>query len=319
MGPGRRAAIWVAGACGLAALVAQGGRFSDFLDLFTHLAPLYLAGSILVVALALTPRSPRRLLILGGAATLSSLLLIAPELLGNPPLLAMTTRSERLKIVQFNLNSDDQWNSRVVAWLVEEDPDIIVLDDLGPNLQKVIFQRLPGRHFVCTDRCRVALISKTKSTHSETFLGERYGLTPAVALARFGDVQNGFVLVGTHLAKPYVKGPDSMSTYTGVQNENRRRLRRILRAHSQSSLILVGDFNSTPWSFNFRREEGQLGLVRRTRFLFTWPANPTNIAFLPIDHVYAGADWRTVSITRGPRLGSDHYPVVAVLERALVH
>lgn len=40
---------------------------------------------------------------------------------------------------------------------------------------------------------------------------------------------------------------------------------------------------------------------------------PTPFPMLPIDHVYAGKGWRAVSVTRGPRLGSDHYPMVVVL------
>ncbi len=312
---GTRTATCLAGVCGLAALFAQGGRFSDFFDVFTHFAPLYLVGSIAALVVLVVRRSPFWTLFLGLAAALSSLLLMSPEFIKIKPPAAAEPLGEELKVVQFNLNGDERWNSRVVAWLAKEDPDVIVLDDLSPNLRNAISQKFPGRHLVCPHRCSVALISKVRPTHTDTFLGGRYGLTPAIALARFGDGKNSFVVVGTHLAKPYVKGPDSMSTYTGVQDENTRRLRGFLKAYPQQSLILVGDFNSTPWSFNFQREEAQLGLDRRTRFVFTWPANPTNIAFLPIDHVYAGADWRTVSVTRGPRLGSDHYPVVAVLER----
>ncbi|HQR90495.1 MAG TPA: endonuclease, partial [Caulobacter sp.] len=37
--------------------------------------------------------------------------------------------------------------------------------------------------------------------------------------------------------------------------------------------------------------------------------------FLPIDHVYAGGAWKTVSVVRGPALGSDHRPIVVKLRR----
>ena len=37
------------------------------------------------------------------------------------------------------------------------------------------------------------------------------------------------------------------------------------------------------------------------------------LPFLAIDHVYAGAAWRTVSVERGPARGSDHFPVVVTL------
>lgn len=317
-----RVAIGFGGVCGAAALLAQGGRSNAYLDLFTHLAPLYLAGSLLVLGLAFFrwARSGRGwLLVLGGVAALSSLVLMAPEFSRSDPTPAVPTLGEKLKIIQFNLRNNDQWNDRIADWLADEDPDIIVLDDLGEDLRKSISKRLPRRHFVCTERCEVSLISKEMPVSSSAHMGELYGLTPATVLAHFRHGEDTFAVAGTHLARPYLRGPDSLSTYTSVQDENIRRLRRILGAYPQNSLILVGDFNSTPWSFRFRREEAQLRLDRRTRFLFTWPANRTSIAFLPIDHVYAGADWRTVSVTRGPRLGSDHYPVVAVLTRSRVH
>lgn len=96
--------------------------------------------------------------------------------------------------------------------------------------------------------------------------------------------------------------------------ENSARLLQLMKDQPRERAILVGDFNSTPWSFARRREDAALGMERRTHALPTWPANGLfGLAFLPIDHVYAGSAWDTVSITRGPRLGSDHYPVVAVL------
>lgn len=318
MGLAFRAATWLGGGCSLAALMAHGGRFSDFLDLFTHFAPLYLGGAVVVGVMALGRRSRherRRLIVLSSVAAFSSLLLMAPEVLRARPSSATAGPGETLKIVQFNLDNDDRWNRRIVAWLAREDPDIIVLDDMSPALRNDISKTLVGRNFTCTEDCRVALISKARPAYSEGFFGGRYGLTPATALARFGEGEDSFVVAGTHLAKPFFKGADSRTTQAIVQIENARRLRTILKAYRQSNIILVGDFNSTPWSFTHRREEEKLGLERRTRFLFSWPANPTNIAFLPIDHVYAGKNWRTASIARGPHLGSDHYPVVAVLER----
>jgi hypothetical protein len=62
-------------------------------------------------------------------------------------------------------------------------------------------------------------------------------------------------------------------------------------------------------------------LERRDRAVFSWPAGPVTrwkidlpVAFLPIDHIYAGSDWRTVKIERGPRgLGSDHRPLIITL------
>jgi len=82
--------------------------------------------------------------------------------------------------------------------------------------------------------------------------------------------------------------------------------------------IVAGDMNLTPWSFTLRRQDKAFGLQRRTRAFWSWPARtpsggPFPFPFLPIDQVYAGSDWRTVSVERGPRQGSDHYPVIVTL------
>jgi endonuclease/exonuclease/phosphatase (EEP) superfamily protein YafD len=87
----------------------------------------------------------------------------------------------------------------------------------------------------------------------------------------------------------------------------------VIDRYDHSRLIVAGDFNLAPWSFGLRRLDNRLGLERRDRALFSWPAYRSRIPFVPLDHVYAGAAWRTVSIERGPSLGSNHYPVVATL------
>ncbi|MGH1557846.1 endonuclease/exonuclease/phosphatase family protein [Caulobacter segnis] len=86
--------------------------------------------------------------------------------------------------------------------------------------------------------------------------------------------------------------------------------------------MLTGDFNPTPWSFALRRQDKALGLRRWT--LAPCPpgrrVNSSRVAaapapFLPIDHVYAGRQWRAVKVERGPASGSDHRPIVVTLRR----
>jgi len=94
-------------------------------------------------------------------------------------------------------------------------------------------------------------------------------------------------------------------------------LRKLVADLPRERMILTGDFNSAPWSHMLRQTDAALGLTRRDRGLATFPADrrgfPWPVPVLPIDHVYAGPGWATVSVTRGPRLGSDHYPLVVIL------
>lgn len=287
-----------------AAIAAQGGRFSDRLDVLTHFAPLYLAGGTVTLAAAIFAH--RRLVpaLLGAAAVIGSLALMLPELLRpqSPPL--APGAAGQIKLIQFNAARDSQGLEQRLAWLATEDPDVLVVEDSRAVFQTAVTQRL-GRQMACGKTCEVAIFTRAPAKQIEAPRRGRKGLGPAVTIAHLPGIGGEYTVVGIH----YV-WPTDIQTHA----ENSARLLELMKDRPPERVILVGDFNSTPWSFSRRREDAALRLERRTRALPTYPANgPFGLAVLPIDHVYAGSGWGTVSITRGPRLGSDHYPVVAVL------
>jgi len=317
----RAAALSLAAACGVAALAAQGGRFSDRLDALTHLAPLWLAGGLAAAAIwLLTGRRDRATPGLAALGVASSLLLMAPELATaarqRPSPVAADT--ETLKIVQFNLwgrNTDPRGTAR---WILDRDPDVVVLEEAyarSGGVARALAGRYPHQTSCAEPRpCSTMILSKRRPLRAG-------GLSSAVSEARLAGAWatlpsrgGAFTVVGVHYTWPWPAGPQQQMTL---------RLSRVLGRFRQDRLILAGDFNSTPWSFSLRRQDRLFGLQRRTRALPSWPAGdisrlhaPTPFPVLPIDHVYAGAAWRTVSVERGPRLGSDHYPVVVTLARA---
>ncbi|MBA4011539.1 MAG: endonuclease [Phenylobacterium sp.] len=287
-----------------AAIIALGGRFSGRLDILTHFAPLYLAGGAVTLAAAIFAH--RRLLpaLLGAAAVVASLSLMLPELLRPQSPRLPPNAPGQIKLIQFNAARDSDGLEQRLAWLAAEDPDVLVVEDSRPLFQTAVTQRL-GRQMSCGKTCEVAIFTRTPAERIEAPRRGRKGLGPAITIAHLAGPSGEFTVMGVHYVWP-----------TNVENhaENSARLQQLMKGRSRERLILVGDFNSTPWSFSRRREDAALGLERRTYALPTWPADrPFGLALLPIDHVYAGSDWGTVSITRGPRLGSDHYPVVAVL------
>ena len=86
-------------------------------------------------------------------------------------------------------------------------------------------------------------------------------------------------------------------------------------------LIVLGDFNSLPWSSAYRIIESQLRDVRRlVGSAFSFRTYPTAFPALAVDHIFIS---RALSATgmhvhRDPpaRLASDHFPLVADLVRA---
>lgn len=300
----------------VAALAAQGGRFSDRLDVLTHFAPIWLAGGLAAALVWVTSgRMGRTTPALALVAVLSSLTLMIPELTATTGEPAVAAGERTLKIVQFNLWGRNQDPVATSGWILATDPDIVVIEegfDRSGGVARALANRYPHRT-TCAEPapCSTMILSKRRPTAEG-------GLSNAVSAARlsgawatFGTAGGPFTLVAAHYTWPLPAGPQQQQTL---------RLARVLDQFPKDRLIVSGDFNSTPWSFSLRRQDRLFGLERRTRALPTWPAGDFSrlrvimpFPLLPIDQVYAGKGWRTVAVQRGPRLGSDHYPVVVTL------
>jgi endonuclease/exonuclease/phosphatase (EEP) superfamily protein YafD len=82
--------------------------------------------------------------------------------------------------------------------------------------------------------------------------------------------------------------------------------------------LLGGDFNLTPWSRYFTQFVANSGLVdcaRQQGWNPTWPRSP-KVLGIRIDQCFASDGWRTIDVSVGPRLGSDHLPNIVDLRLA---
>lgn len=85
----------------------------------------------------------------------------------------------------------------------------------------------------------------------------------------------------------------------------------------QRDLVVVGDFNSTPWSAPFRQLLATSGLVNSQAGFGlqpTWNAWFPAVLRIPIDHCLHSPGLFTVSRRIGPRIGSDHLPLLVTLQ-----
>lgn len=292
-----------------AAGLAQGGRLSARLDVLTHFAPIYLAAALAALTLAvLSPRGGRPALVaVSLLAVAAGALLVAPEVLsrGRDPR-AAPGAAEQVKIVQFNAWGENAETDRAAAWIVAQDPDVVVLQEPGGLRAKL---RDRGYHDQTGSRGAV-ILSKRPALRTWAQAPAK-GLPGFISSATFPDAAGEYTVVATHRYWP---------VRFARERAQAAQLAQVIGSFPRDRTIVAGDFNSTPWSFARRREDKAWGLVRRTRALFTWPAArrshnrlPAPFPWLPIDHLYAGPGWATVRVERGPELGSDHYPVVVTL------
>lgn len=303
------------------ALLSLGGSFSDRLDILTHFTPLALAaalGVLLAALLLARGRLRRAAVLLCGTALLGAGTLILPELAAaaRPPAPA-PAGAERLRVLQYNVLWLNTETRETADYIRRVDADVVLLEETWDRAAPiaVALRDLYPHQNTCTGargRCGTRVLSKRRPLASghlaphgqDGSLGAAWMTLPLQSGGRT-------TVLATHYTWPIPAGP---------QQAQSRALARTLRRFPRDTLIVGGDFNSTPWSFSLRRQDRAFRIERRTRALASWPRRIDGMAspipLLPIDHVYAGPAWRTVAVRRGPRTASDHYPVVVDLALA---
>jgi endonuclease/exonuclease/phosphatase (EEP) superfamily protein YafD len=346
-------ALW-AGLVLLAALgcltlagIGMAGFVSPRADAVNHLAPLTLAGSLTVVLAAALGRRllaggpqtawTRRMLGMALAASLAASLWqayrVVPELAGAafaaPQIKAaqaslQASPQASLRIITFNIQGWEPWDPLPLAgWITGERPDLIALQEAQGNGEELrrILRAAGWRHEAhCPWRpgCNTVLLSRRPFVATSNF-GQRIGAPAAWGSVRLGS---GAVVpvVSAHLFWPLNRPLRRWPPPPPAQVRQMEGLAQLARRLGPDDMILVGDFNSTPWAFALSRLEARSGLTRSSRALWSWPAGPSSglnlpAPVLPIDHVLAGTHWQVARLERGPALGPDHYP----LSMTLVH
>jgi endonuclease/exonuclease/phosphatase (EEP) superfamily protein YafD len=111
-------------------------------------------------------------------------------------------------------------------------------------------------------------------------------------------------LAGAHLARPF---------YATLQQHDILALTQFVLSE-RGPLIVAGDFNMAPWTDKLKTFTSLTGLGRYNTFCPTWPMRWRNLAvlpLLPIDNVFSSPQFARLAVETGPRLGSDHRPVIA--------
>ncbi len=296
-----------AAACAGAALLAHGGRFSQRYDVLAHFSWLYLAGGVALAIPALFLRNWGRptVLGLGALAIAASLALMISAWMEDPGPQAPADAPGQIKIIQYNALRTNTDLKRQVDWLIAQDPDIVTISEARQDLLEMIRKRT--RWDVAGRKSNLMIFSRRKRlVMNRPRLG---GDTPLTFVNATFEGPGGqpYEVVTAHLDWPTHR----------IHARQAVALGGVVSLLPRERMILTGDFNAAPWSFGLKRMARRLGLTRRDGALATFPADrrgfPWPIPVLPIDHVYAGPGWATVSVTRGPRLGSDHYPLIVVL------
>jgi len=298
----RRALLLLAAAAGVASILAVLAPLGWWLELFSHFRVQY-AVVLLLCGVALLWLKPR----LAGLASLALALFAAAPLAPYRSSDVAGVPGSTLDVVVANVWFRNDEPARLLEWLADDAPDVIVMLEATPRWRVAIAEAAAGYPWqvwsggilvisrVPLDQFRVLPFGGDRGAH-----GER---SDAVLFSvRKDGARLGIVAAHTHW-------PLGRASATR-RNAELAALAHVLR-FVPGPRVLLGDLNTTPFSPQFARLERDAGLVSCSRargWHPTWPALFPPLG-IPIDHCLRSAEVRIDAVTTGPYVGSDHYPL----------
>ena len=264
--------------------------------------PWLLLASIGLAFLVVTATNKRYLVPLVLSVLTINLVLTALPSVLNPNTQSQPSKT-KLKVVSLNVWYANNEPQKVVDFLLAENPDVVLLQEMHIRLQRYIIPRLKKVYpHVLTCNCQYqVLLSKKRWTKSgaQQFTSQH----PALIWATFEDHNNNpYRVMGVHTAYP-VKPRLQARHFDWLTNKFSR---------PKEPIIFVGDFNATPFSWMLMRFSWVQGLRRAGTLSFSWPSFFPFQLFL-IDHVFVSKPLGTQEFAIGPGVGSDHRPVIATI------
>lgn len=232
-----------------------------------------------------------------------------------------------LKVVSANVWYRNDSFDAALNYFESSNADVIAVIEASPQWEKAadaLAAKYPYR-VGCLDAmppCEMLLLSRYAFVKS--FAGRIEGHSPVIA---WGEIVFGgkpVVVAATHLSWPLkaAVGNAGAGTAGTLQPPVLRGAQPLLQsqqAHSLAEylkrlgpdLVLMGDFNSVPWSRTLTALRAATGLQDAGPMVPTWPSWQPQWVRLPIDHIMTRGALTRLDFKSGSYIGSDHLPVEA--------
>lgn len=306
--------LWASGPSGIVGLLTE---------IASSFRLQYLWISLILSLLALALRKPlwasvSAVAVVLNLAAIAGLYLPAPDAMpasGSTPVNSSSPSSGRVGIIQFNAQSSSAPGGieSFTRFVHETNPDLVAVEDLSPEWARRFRSELasltPVIELPMSDGGGIGLYSRIpiEDARLRYFADAEPGLASITARLTIGG--EAVDLIVTH-----PMAPTSPHTYD-ARNEQLARIASE-RARFARELIVVGDLNMTSWSPAFADFIDAMG-VRDTRKGFgvqgSWPAEAPGFR-IPIDHCLVSKRFVIYSRKVGPKSGSQHLPIYALLE-----
>lgn len=204
-----------------------------------------------------------------------------------------------LKVAHFNTWYDNRQVDAIRGEIERISADVITLVEVGPAKKPMLEALKPLYPYQvnCFDKdfCNQAILSKLPIIASSSEVG---WAGPPYIRATFGPEAGNLTVIGVHT----IRFPHSRAQYRQVVAFSD------IASAEKGNLVVMGDFNATPFS-RILRTLTDRGRLTRLTDLPTWPAR-LELPQVAIDHIFVSAGIKPIlSQQIGEASGSDHYPI----------
>ncbi len=222
------------------------------------------------------------------------------------------TGSESIKLMSFNVLSDNYEGDLVIERVREEDPDVVVILEFS-NHWAEIFEQLDSDYpyRVLEPRWHgfgIGVFSKYALEDTEVIPLTRTETDNPMIVTRVIKGSQKLRIAGVHLFSPI------NLTRMRLRNEQLNDMATFLK-QSDEPTVVVGDFNCTPWSpflSDFLAETGYRDSRQGFGYQASWHAH-SPLFMIPIDHAFVSKEVRVQDRHLGRNAGSDHLPLIVEL------
>lgn len=292
-------------------LAAFLGRWVWWLDVLANFRAQYVVAlSVLGLVVSLSKWKKTGYVILGVA--LVNLIAVLPLFIGSPP--DPDASAPSVRVMSFNLLSDNESYPDVIEYIESVDPDIVLLHEASRPWE-VAMDSAELDYQIVRPRSEDIIFGTLVLVRGDDVQAVSHGFEAGAPRAvEVTFVPEGWTtpisVLGTHPLAP--TDPERASlrdAQLGFAGQ--------WAADRSGPHLVAGDFNATPWSWPFRRLL-DLGDMRNSQTGFglqpSFSSRSNLLLRVPIDHVVHSEDLEVTDRRLGPSLGSDHFPVLVDLQ-----
>ena len=240
-----------------------------------------------------------------------NLFFVAPLYVGSPG--DSDPSAPALRIVNFNLLSDNESYAEVIDFIRTTEPDLVFLHEASRPWEVALGSSNLNYEVIRARSDDLIFGTLILARDEVEAVSYGYGIVQPRAVSMTYHPDDWPVEVNILTTHPLAPTAEERAGLRDAQLD----FAAGWAADQQGHYLVVGDLNATPWSWPFRNLVAA-GHLRNSQRGFglqpTFSTTSNAILRVPIDHLLHSDGLRIRDRRLGPSLGSDHFPLIVDLE-----